>query len=238
MVYKFDEVRNLDLVILDFINSNITENQFISYLNNELINEGLIEDFKSFYSKFKEKVIDIFYTFLVKAYQVGFTIFDKINIFFKWLFSKIHNFRDKHPLVYKMIVITIIVMVILIITAASAKAQSSGEVIPKAKIDMAIGWLDHIKSKGQSDNLELSKAIAHLIDLRDGKIDMPGLGEKAVQIANAGLNTAQKIMDEAKTTQDQSFLKFCVELIEKGQTYLQAIYSKSGNTENIRLLIK
>jgi hypothetical protein len=238
MIYKFDEIRNLDLITLDFINSNVTENEFINYLNNELINEGLLEDFKFFYSKFKEKVIDIFYTFLVKAYQVGFSIFDKINIFFKWLFNRISIFREKHPLVYKMIVITIIVMVILIITAASAKAQSSGQVIPKAKIDMAIGWLDHIKSKGQLDNLELSKAIAHLIDLRDGKIDIPVLGDKAIKIANAGLNTAQKIMDEAKTNQDQSLLKFCAELIEKGQNYIKAVYKKTANTENIRLLMK
>lgn len=238
MVYKFNEYRNLNQEALKFLENQIDESQFISYLEQELVSENFIENIKDVFGNFREKVTDIFYTFLVKSYQVGFQIFDKINTFIKWLISKVTKFKEKHPLLYKVVILTIVVMILLIITAASAKAQTSGTPIPKAKIDMAIGWLDYIKSEGKSDTMEVQKAIAHLIDLRDGKIDMPGLGQKAFDTAQASLNTSQRIMDEAKNTTDQSFLKFCVQLIEKGQSYIQAVYSKSGSSENIKLFIK
>lgn len=238
MVYKFNEYRNLNQETIKFVESQINESQFISYLDQEVISENFIENIKSVFGNFKEKVTDIFYTFLVKSYQMGFQIFDKVNTFIKWLISKINKFKEKHPLLYKAIILTVIVMILLIVTAASAKAQTSGTPIPKAKIDMAIGWLDYIKSEGKSDSMEIQKAIAHLVDLRDGKIDMPGLGQKAFDTAQAALNTSQKIMDEAKNTTDQSFLKFCIQLIEKGQSYIQAVYTKSGSSETVKLFIK
>lgn len=239
MVYKFEEFKNLDMNTIGFIDGSIDEKQFLDYLNHELINENILVDIKQIFTNFKEKVVDIFYSFLVKAYEIGFMIFDKLNTFIKWLTSKINKFKDRHPTLYKIIIITMVVMILMMITAASAKAATSGTPIPKAKIDMAIGWLDQIKSEGKGgDTLTLNKAIAHLIDLRDGKIDMPNLGQSAIKTADAALNTCQKIMADAQSKQDQSFYKFCVDLIEKGQSYVQAIYSKTDSGESIKLLVK
>lgn len=238
MVYKFQDFKNFDLVTLDFINSSISENEFIDYLNSEVINESIIGNVKSFFSSIKEKVLDILYSFLAKSYELGFSIFDKFNTFFNWIVSKIKSFKDKHPTLYKVIIITLVVMIILMVTASSAKAQVSGVPITKGKIDMAIGWLDYLKSEGKADTMEVHKAIAHLVDLRDGKIDIPNLGEKAINMADAALKTSQTMIDKVKDTNDSNLMKFCVQLMEKGQTYLQAIYSKSDGFENIKLAMK
>lgn len=239
MVYKFLEYRNLDSCTINFIEDSINEKEFIDYLNVNFNNESLVGDIKGLLNSFKEKVQDIFYTFLVKAYEVGFEIFNKLSIFLKWLFSSIKKFKTKHPVLYKIILITIITMIILIVTSASVHAQNTGQKVPVPKINMAIGWLDYIKQDGSQDSLELNKAIAHLIDIRDGKIDMPNLGQKAIQTAEAALRTVDKIIEQEKTqTQDDKFYRFCVTLIEKGQTYIQAIYSKADGQESIKLLSK
>lgn len=238
MVYTFEQYNNLNQETISFIEEKISTQEFIEYLDSKIINESILGDLKSLVSNVKEKIQNVFYTFLVKAYELGFQMFDKINTFIKWLIDKTSKFKNKYPLLYKLIIITVITFTILIVTAASASAQNAGQQIPVAKIDMAIGWLDYIKEKGSSDSMQLNKAIAHLIDLRDGKIDIKSLGEEAIKIADVALNTAQKIMDEAKVKDDNSFYKFCVDLIEKGQTYVQAIHTKTDNTENLRLLRK
>jgi hypothetical protein len=238
MLYTFNQYKNFNKVTLDFIDNKITESEFINYLNNEVLNEGIIDSIKDLFGNFKQKVVDIFWSFVVKAYEIGFAIWDKLNIFIKWLFGKINSFADKHPKLWRVMIITIIILIILIVTASSAKAQTTGQPIPLAKINMAIGWLDNVKSSGTEDSMLVSKAIAHLVDLKDGKMDIQGLGDGAIKMANAALTTAGRIMDEAKTSNDNSFFKFCVDLIQKGSEYVGAAYTKSGGFENIKLAVK
>ena len=238
MLYTFNQYKNFNKATLDFIDNKITESEFITYLNDEVLNEGIIDSIKDFFSGFKQKVVDIFWSFVVKAYEIGFAIWDKLNTFIKWLFGKINSFADKHPKLWRVMIITIIILIILIVTASSAKAQSTGQPIPLAKINMAIGWLDNVKSTGTEDSMLVSKAMAHLVDLRDGHMDIQGLGDGAIKMANAALTTAGRIMDEAKTSNDNSFFKFCVDLIQKGSNYVGAAYTKTGGFENIKLAVK
>jgi hypothetical protein len=238
MIYTFKQYNNLNKITLDFIDNKITESDFINYLNDEILNEGIIDSIKDFFSGFKQKVVDIFWSFLTKAYEIGFAIFDKVNIFIKWLFGKINSFADKHPTLWRIMIITIVILIILIVTASSAKAQTTGQPIPLAKINMAIGWLDNVKSSGNQDQMLVSKAMAHLVDLRDGRMDIQGLGDGAIKMADAALTTAGRIMDEAKTSNDNSFFKFCVDLIQKGSEYVGAAYTKSGGFENIKLAVR
>lgn len=238
MIYKFNEYKSFNKVTLDFIDNKISESDFITYLDNEILNEGIIDSIKDFFSGFKQKVVDIFWSFLVKAYEIGFAIWDKLNTFIKWLFNKINSFADKHPKLWKIMIITIIILIILIVTASSAKAQSTGEPIPLGKINMAIGWLDNVKAQGTEDPMLVGKAMAHLVDLKDGHMDIQGLGDGAIKMADAALNSANKIMSDAKTSTDSGFFKFCNELIQKGSEYVGAAYSKSYGSENLQLVVK
>jgi stage V sporulation protein SpoVS len=238
MIYKFNEYKNFNKVTLDFIHNKITESEFINYLNGEVLNEGLIDSIKDFFGSFKQKVVDIFWSFVVKSYEIGFAIWDKLNVFIKWLFGKINSFADKHPTLWRVMIITIVILIILIVTASSAHAQTKGEPIPLGKINMAIGWLDNVKSSGTEDPMLVSKAMAHLVDLRDGHMDIQGLGDGAIKMADAALNTASRIIAESKTSTDSSFFRFCTDLMQKGSEYVGAAYTKSGGLENIKLAVK
>lgn len=233
MIYNFNQYRQLNQSTLDFISGKMDESEFIHYLNSELTTESLLGDF---IGNFKQKVIDIFWSFLTKSYEIGFIIFDKINTFVKWLFNKIKSFKEKNPVLYKVIVITSITLIILIV--ASATAQAGGKPIPKDRIDMAIGLLDGIKSDNTKDTLLVNKAIAHLIDLRDGKVDIQGLGNNAINMAEAALKTIDKIVADSKSETSPTFFKYCMSLIEKGSSYVSAIYSKSHGSETIKLIVK
>jgi len=224
---------SINSTIIDWCDDKMNESDFIEYLNQSLINEGLSDLLKGF----KEKIVDMFYTFVVKAYEMGLSVYDKVSVFVKWLISKVNNFKEKNPTTYKVIVITIIILIIFIVTASSAKAATSGTPIPTAKIDMAIGWLDSLKG-GKEDPMLLNKAIAHLVDLRDGQVNIQGLGSEAINMANAALNTANKVMSDAKVETDPAFFRFCIGLIEKGREYVDAIYTNSGNFEGIKLVMK
>jgi len=236
MIYTFNQYNSFNKVTLDFIDNKITESDFITYLNNEILNEGIIDSIKDFFSGFKQKVVDIFWSFLIKAYEIGFAIWDKLNTFIKWLFEKINSFREKHPTLWRVMIITILVLIILIVTASSVKAQTTGEPIPLSRINMAIGWLDNVRDS--KDPMLVNKAIAHLVDLRDGQMDIHGLGDGAINMADAALTTAGRIMDEAKTSNDNTFFKFCVDLMQKGNDYVGAIYTKTGGLESVKLAVK
>ena len=236
MIYKFNEYKSFNKVTLDFIDNKITESDFITYLDTEVLNEGVIDSIKDFFSGFKQKVVDIFWSFVVKAYEIGFAIWDKLNTFIKWLFNKINSFREKHPTLCRVMIITIIILILLIVTASSVKAQTTGEPIPLGKLNMAIGWLD--STRGGKDPMLVNKAIAHLVDLRDGHMDIHGLGDGAINMADAALTTVNKIISESKTSTDSSFFRFCTELIQRGSEYVGAAYTKSGGLENIKLAVK
>lgn len=236
MIYTFNQYKNFNKVTLDFIDNKITESDFINYLNYEVLNENILSDIKDFFSGFKQKVIDILWSFLTKSYEIGFAIFDKVNVFIKWLFSRINSFADKHPTLWRVMIITIIVLIILIVTASSAHAQTTGEPIPLSRINMAIGWLDSIR--GGKDPMLVNKAIAHLVDLRDGHMDIHGLGDGAINMADAALNTANKIIAESKTSTDSSFFQFCTGLMQRGSEFVGAAYTKTGGLENIKLAVK
>jgi len=62
MIYKFNEYKNFNKVTLDFIDNKITESEFITYLNSEILNEGIIDSIKDFFSDY----LIIFNRYLLK----------------------------------------------------------------------------------------------------------------------------------------------------------------------------
>lgn len=230
-VYRFNEHSNLDEVTIDFINGRISESEFKDYINTEVLNESVM-------SYVKEKIINVLYSFLVKASEIGFSILNKFKSFFSWFIGIISKWKEKHPTLYKVIIITVIIIILLMVSASSAYAQSKGQPIPESEINVAIGWLDLIKGKTDLDVLDVNKAIAHLIDLRDGNVEIDGLGEKALKIAESALETSNKMIGDAKSDLDkgdESTAKMCLNLMERGSEYISAIYSKDDTKEVIKL---
>lgn len=236
-VYKFFEYCNIDKTTDDFISGRITESDFAEYINSEVINESVL----GLGSYLREKILNVLYTFIIKATQVGFKIIDSFKKFFDLIFDKISKWKEKHPVLFKIIIITIITILLLIISASSAYAQKTGNPVPENQINVAIGWLEMIKGKTNLDVLEVNKAIAHLIDLRDGNIEITELGERAIDVANSAIETSSSMIEDAKSDLDKGddgLAKMCLNLMEKGSQYVQATYSKIGDSETIKLAMK
>jgi hypothetical protein len=165
----------------------------------------------------------------------------KIKTFFSWFFKSLKSWREKNPILSKVIIITVVSCILLIVSASTAHAAMSGNPIPIEQINLAIGWLEQLRDFSDIDALEINKAIAHLIDLKDGNIDIHNLGDDAIKIANASINTASKMIQQASEDLDkgdETLAKSCIELIERGNSYVEAIYKKIGDDQEIRLVMK
>ena len=110
----------LDETTVNFIEGKITETNFIKYLNSEVLNEGIIDNLKSFYVKFKEKAFDVLMTFLKKASKVGFAIFDKMKTFVNWIVDSLSKWKKENPDLFKTIVITLLIVILLISSASTS----------------------------------------------------------------------------------------------------------------------
>lgn len=225
----FNTKLSINNITSNYIDGYISEQDFYSYIEQELINENIITDIK-------EKILNILYTFLIKAYELGYKIYDKLSKLIKWLLSSINKFREKNPTLYKIIIITIITFIILIVSSTTIYAQSKGHPVDVNKINLAIGWLEEIKGHGDYDNQLMMKAMAHLIDMKDGIIDIPDIGEKAMKTAEIAMKTTDKMLSSSKENTELG--KYCLDLIEKGSNYIGAAIEKYSNTENIRLYKK
>lgn len=226
MIYKFQQFKQIDKVTISFIDGAISEKEYRSYIESEILNESLG-------NYIKEKITNVLYTFITKASSIGFSILNKFKSFFTWLLNKMISWKEKHPVLHKILITTTIIVILLIVSSASAYAQTKGTEVSPNHINVAIGWLEVIQGKTNQDPMLINKAMAHLIDIRDGQIDIPNIGQDAINIADAAISTANKMIIQAKD--DDSLAKMCIDLMERGLEYVQAIYKKMPNKEVITL---
>ena len=231
----------LDQTTVDFIEGKITETNFIKYLNSEVINEGIIDNLKSFYVKFKEKAFDVLMTFLKKASKIGFAIFDKMKTFVNWIVDSLSKWKKENPDLFKTIVITLLIVILLISSASTAYAQTNGVPVSIANIDVAIGYLEKLKSASSGfDDISLMKAMGYLIDLRDGTLNIPlsEFGNESISAAKAAMKTTKDMIDNASITKDKALMDKCFSLMDAGSKYIKFIFDKVGNSESVKLVVK
>jgi hypothetical protein len=230
----------VDKTTIDFINEKISESEFINYLNNQIINESIIDNIKNFISKIKDKFIDIFYTFLIKASKIGFKIFTKIKSFFSFVFNFLDKIKKQNPTLFKVLFRTTLVIIFLIISTSTAYGQTTGNPVSLAEIDMAIGYLDQLKELSDIENLKIMKSIGYLIDIRDGISDIPldQLGNESIAIAKSAIKTSNDMAYKAIENNDKIVIDKCIQLMDIGSKYVDVIFKKSGSSESIKLVIK
>ena len=228
--------------ILDFIYDRISESEFISHL--ESINENWISDA---YENIKWKVIEYVWTFLQEAKKIGFKIFEKVLTFFKWIWNKVKSFKEKHPILFKVITITLLVMIILILSACVAHAQATGQPLDEKQISLAIGVISDLQEHGKIKDyttLDTNKAIAYLIKLRDahGVIDSKDVnlfGQESVTLANKAITASEELVKDARAEGSNSATyKMCLDLLEKGEKFIQYSFEKTGSSETVKLGFK
>jgi hypothetical protein len=215
----FEEFKTSDLAS-DLINEKITLSEYLYTIDNSL-NESLLSDISNFLGSFKEKVFDGLFTFLKKASKLGFKIFDSVFSLIKLAMNKISKFKEKNPVLFKIIVITLIILFLMIISTSSACAQSVGKPIDPEKINMAIGYFKSNNFKfieGKEEGWKiLNQSLTYLMDLKDGKID-GNYSERVIEVANDALKSVTDLSKAAK--KDENMANVCKQLLQNGLDFL------------------
>jgi len=220
-----------------FLQDKISEETFFNYL------DSLNEDLFDFLKWIKQKVVDVFWTILTESVIIGFKILQKVKSILSWIINKIKSFKEKNPVLFKVLVITILVILILIISGSVAYAATTGKPIQTEYINLAIGLINDMKEHGYpGSDLDVSKATAYLIKLRDaGGIidpnDINAFGQDAVTLANKSIDLAGKLVQDSRGG-DKATMQYCIEMLEKGEKFIGYEYQKLSTGETIRLSSK
>ena len=233
-----------------FCENKISDKEFFEILNSEIISENIFTDFKN---TVLDKISNYLNSFLLEAYSLGFKILSKVKQFIGWVTSAIgkfvKNLAQKHPLLFKLVVITIIVFILLIVFCTVAKAAATGTPIPKHELNIAIGILDDAKKVwiNTTDDMERLKAIKILVDLRDGHTttvndfwsEVQSLVNTAIQKAqNIHANTQTVIDSDVNADYKESVFNTWSSLLEKGKNIVSATYSKAQGAGSFEETIK
>lgn len=243
LIIESQRFNDVDLITLDWCKDNITEKEFFSYIEQLSINEGWFEGAKQWLSEvgeatvswFREKFFKILMTMLKNAVEVGMSIINKVIQFVNWVFEKLNKFADKNPIVWKIILVTLIIFICLVVCASSAKAQTTGQPIDPNVINSAIGMLKAKMGTGGDSQLYM-KAMAYLIDIRDGQQDINPevVGKGAIDLGKSALS----IIEDYKKSTNSDFAQYAASSIKEGANYVGAEITKMGGTDSVKLFIK
>jgi len=220
-----------------FLQDKISKETLFNYL------DSLNEDLLDFLKWIKQKVVDVFWTILTQSVIIGFEILEKVKSIFSWIIDKIKSFKEKNPVLFKVLVITILVILILIISGSVAYAATTGKPIQTEYINLAIGLINDMKEHGYpGSDLDVAKATAYLIKLRDagGVInpnDINAFGQDAVTLANKSIDLAGKLVQDSRGG-DKATMHYCIEMLEKGEKFIGYEYQKLSTGETLRLSSK
>lgn len=222
-----------------FLQDKISEETFFNYLDS--LNEELLD----FLKWIKQKVVDVFWTILTQSVIIGFKILQKVKSIFSWIINKIRSFKEKNPVLFKVLVITVLVILILIISGSVAYASTTGKPIETEYINLAIGLINDMKEHGGLSNvseLDVAKTTAYLMKLRDaGGVINPNdtgvFGQDVVTLASKSIDLASKLVQDSRGG-DKATMHYCLDLLEKGEKFIGYEYQKLSTGENIKLFSK
>ena len=221
-----------------YLTDQLSESVYFSYLDS--VNESLLSDI---ITGVKSKIIEFYWKALEVGLKIGFKIIEKVKSITGWIIGKIKGFKEKNPVLWKVLVITILVLLLLIISCGVAHAAVTGQPVDEKYINIAIGFLqdmnEHGKIKSYTD-LDVSKSIAYLIELKGrGQVlqtDSTQFGQMAVDLANVAIKSAKTIAEDSKT--DTPTLNWCIDLLQRGEKFVSYEIVKNSAGETVRLYTK
>ena len=174
------------------------------------INEGLIGDWF-------ERVNDGIRNLMLTMLEKGMKALDSFKKFFKVVIDKVISFKEKNPVVFRTVMITLVLLVLFFVLCSAA--ASTDKRPPVGVINAAIGFLHDINAKGDSniDNSILLKAQAYLLELKMSGTEL-NVGEDAVKAANGAIDIIQQDIQEFNKSggTDQTTANYLMKLAEQG----------------------
>ena len=201
--------------IKEYNEFSLNEKRVLELIDNLEINEGISEWFsnlKTFFQNINDAIQNLLLTLLEK----GLKSLDVIKKFFSKIFDKIKSFKEKNPVLFRTILITLILIVLAFILCSAAASPTKTP--PESVINAAIGLLRDIQQNGESniDNSVLMKAQAYLFELKSGKeIEV---GDETVKVAQSALKVIQQNVQEYRSSNEKNpeDVNYLFGLVEKG----------------------
>jgi len=171
---------NLNNLIEDYLFDRINKDTLYENLDSISINENVITGIEKFMNSSKSISEDAYMKVCIKIYVKISSLFDnikkwggKIVSILTWVLNKMKNFKEKHPIIYKIIVATILIIIFTLVFTLIASAEAGGVKINLKEdfgididtLNTLIGFMD------SSNDIDIVRHQAMLIDLKDGVID-------------------------------------------------------------------
>jgi hypothetical protein len=199
---------------------------------NESIND-FIKKIGDFFININDSIRNLMLTMMEK----GFKSLDLMKKFFSIIIDKIKTFKEKYPILFKTIIITLILLVLLFILCSAATTGDKKP--PEGVINAAIGLLHDIQNGDSSsvDDATLMKAQAYLLELKKG--NNINVGEKAVKTAETAIKIIQQNIEEFKQTKNPDEADYLVKLAEQGAKLvaykIENLSSQISSSERVSL---
>ena len=189
----------------------------IESIGEEQLSEGIrewISKAKCFFESLNDSIRNLMLAMMEKGIQ-SLYLLEKL---FSKIFDKIKEFKEKNPVLFRTVVITLVLLVLLFVLCSAAAAPSKTP--PESVLDAAIGLLDQLRSNGAADESTMMKAQAYLFELKKGgSVDNPAFGKSVVTAAKAAIEVVQQNLADYKEATGDAKLSIgqsLLDLAEKG----------------------
>lgn len=191
--------------------------RILEQLESISINEGLIGDWMKKLTDLIERINDGIRNLMLTMLEKGLKALDAFKKFFKTIIDKIVAFKEKNPVVFRTILITLVLLVLFFVLCSAAASQDKRP--PAGVINAAIGFIREIKQSGGSsiDDGVLMKAQAYLFELKKTGTEIK-VGEEAVKAANGAISIVQQNIQDYKNSggTDDTTAQYLMKLAEQG----------------------
>jgi len=212
--------------------------KFISELDLDTsVNESIkdwIKKIGDFFTNINDSIRNLMLTMMEK----GLKSLDLIKKFFSKVLDKIKSLKEKYPILFKTVIITLILLVLLFVLCSAATTGDKNP--PEGVINAAIGLLHDIQHSGgisSVDDSTLMKAQAYLLELKKG--NNINVGENAVKTAEGAIKVIQQNIAEYKQSKNPEDADHLVKLAEQGAklvTYkIETLSNQISSTERVSL---
>lgn len=212
--------------------------KFISELDLDTSVNESIKDWIKKIGDFFTNINDSIRNLMLTMMEGGLKSLDLIKKFFSKVLDKIKSLKEKYPILFKTVIITLILLVLLFVLCSAATTGDKNP--PEGVINAAIGLLHDIQHSGgisSVDDSTLMKAQAYLLELKKG--NNINVGENAVKAAEGAIKVIQQNIAEYKQSKNPEDADHLVKLAEQGAklvTYkIETLSNQISSTERVSL---
>ena len=208
----------------NFESFSINEQRTLAALDELCSFDSLNEGFSDWMKKigdFFERINDSIRNLMLTLMEKGLMALSVLKKFFDKVLDMIKGFREKHPALFRTIIITLVLIVLFFVLCSAAAGKHEG--VPDGVLDAAIGFLKRLQTEGSGkyDDGTLMKAQAYLFELKKGgSVSNPVFGNQVTALANSAIKVVQQNAEEIKSMapgeEKNQSMAYLLDLAEKG----------------------